>query len=98
VQVSVDARRLRDSWRVRLRRNQPLGPDLLFEIEECLARLEEAGREAFNVYPSHYEEPAPAVVREAVNELRSRGVTSGTRSGSTGPCIHFWIDPEPADH
>jgi hypothetical protein len=94
MQVTVDARNLSKSWRIRLRTKRAISPDLVAEIESCLVELERAGRNAFNVYLAHYDEPPEPSVSKAVERLRTLGITSGTSHESPGPCcVHLWIDP-----
>jgi hypothetical protein len=62
------------------------------EVEACLAGLEGLGRDAFNVYPAHYEEPAPDVA-VLVARLRRLGATSGVARDPQGPAarVQFWM-------
>jgi hypothetical protein len=92
VEVTGDAFGLRRSWRVRVETDAPFDVRRQAGIAEWLIELERYGREAFNVFPSHYERPPAAPVAAAVCRLRSLGATSGVSRESAAPELRFHVE------
>jgi hypothetical protein len=91
MEVIGDAFGLRRSWRVRAETDAPFDIRRQAEIARCLIELERHGREAFNVFPSHYERPPAAAVAAAVHRLRALGATSGVSRESAAPELRFHV-------
>jgi DNA-binding IclR family transcriptional regulator len=81
---------LKRSWRVRVRRLEPLDAGTIEELERLLAQLERLDARGFNVYPSHYE-PERRSAAQTVQHLRLIGATSGI-SLDGDPHLHVSVE------